>query len=187
METAENQYWIVVGRNHAGPYTTAQLKAMGIAPDTYAWHRGLTQWVAASEIPELAAELWPAVQPPAPSAPVVAEDIVVESVRMTPPAPPMRVAVQQPSPAGAQASAVQTSDDEACPSGYLWWSIVVAALFSLPLGVIAIIFAAQVKRLWRDGDYAGARRSSERAYWFSIIGFVTGLMIMPFQIAALLL
>ena len=182
METAENQYWIVVNRNHAGPYTSAQLKAMGISPDTYTWHRGLTQWVAASEIPELAAELWPAVQPPAPSAPVVVE----ETVMMTPPAPPARVVVQ-PAPAATLTTEATADDDATCPPGYLWWSIVVAALFSLPLGVIAIIFAAQVNRQWRDGDRAGARRSSERAYWFSIIGFVTGLMIMPFQIAILLL
>ena len=182
METAENQYWIVVNRNHAGPYTAAQLKAMGISPDTYTWHRGLTQWVAASEIPELAAELWPAVQPPAPSAPVVVE----ETVMMPPPAPPARVVVQ-PAPAATLTPEATADDDTTCPPGYLWWSIVVAALFSLPLGVIAIIFAAQVNRQWRDGDRAGARRSSERAYWFSIIGFVTGLMIMPFQIAILLL
>lgn len=186
MEATENQYWIVVGRNHAGPYTAAQLKAMNIAPDTYTWHRGLTQWVAASEIPELAAELWPAVQPPAPSAPVIVEETVTESVRMTPPAPPARVVVQ-PAPAVAQAAEAPAADDEPCPPGYLWWSIVVAALFSLPLGVIAIIFAAQVSRQWRDGDRAGARRSSERAYWFSIIGFVTGLMVMPFQLAVLML
>lgn len=186
MEAPENQYWIVVDRNHAGPYTAAQLKAMNIAPDTYTWHRGLTQWVAASEIPELAAELWPAVQPPAPSAPVIAGETVVEPVRMTPPAPPARVVVR-PAPVAAQAVEAPASYDEPCPQGYLWWSIVVAALFSLPLGVIAIIFAAQVSRQWRDGDRAGARRSSERAYWFSIIGFVTGLMVMPFQLAVLLL
>ncbi len=187
MEAVENQYWIVVDRNHAEPYTASQLKAMGIKPDTYTWHRGLTQWVAASEIPELAAELWPAVQPPAPSAAPVVEETVAETVRMTPPAPPARVVVQ-PSPVPvAQVAEVQAADDEERPSAYMWWSIVVAALFSLPLGVIAIIFAAQVSRQWRDGDRAGARRSSERAYWFSIIGFVTGLMIMPFQLAVMLL
>lgn len=182
----ETQYWIVVNRSHAGPYTAQQLKAMGISPDTYAWHRGLTQWVAASEIPELAAVLWP-LEPEAVAVETVTET-VAEPVRLTPPAPPVRVAAPVAPAAAVQTAATGSADADAeCPSGYLWWSIVVTALFSLPLGIIAIVFSCQVKKQWNDGDRKGACRSSERAYWCSIIGFVTGLMIMPFQILAMLL
>lgn len=181
----DNQYWIVVNRSHAGPYTAQELKAMGISPDTYAWHRGLPQWVVASEIPELAAVLWP-LEPET----VVAET-VSEPVRLTPPAPPVRVAVAPVAAAASapapQAVAAAVPEGEECPPTYLWWAIVVTVLFSLPFGVVAIVFAGQVKKQWRDGDFAGARRSAERVFWFSIIGFVTGLMMMPFQIVALLL
>lgn len=184
MEHVDTQYWIVVGHNHAGPYTASQLKGMGIAPDTYAWHRGLTQWVAASEIPELAEALWPAVQSDQPVEPLategtVVEEVQTESVRLTPPTPP-----QRPESPQAAATALAT---EPCPSSYLWWSIIVTILFSLPLGIIAIIFSAQVHRKWSCGDMDGARRSAERAYWFSIVGFVLGLILTPFQLATLLL
>lgn len=184
MEDNVTQYWIVVNRTHAGPYTVEQLKELGIARDTYAWHRGLPQWVAASEIPELAAALWPA------EAEVVATETAAEPVRLTPPVPPAparsMAAMAAPVPA-PQAVAVEAPEGEECPPTYLWWAIVVTVLFSLPFGVVAIVFAGQVKKQWRDGDFAGARRSAERVFWFSIIGFVTGLMMMPFQIVALLL
>ena len=181
MEANDDQYWIVVNRNHAGPYTVGQLKAMGIAPDTYTWRRGLTQWVAASDIPELSAALWPA-EPESSVAPVV------EPVIFTPPAPPVRVVAQVAPVSPVTVPAGQPEADKAyCPPSYLWWSIVVAVVFSLPLGVVAIVFAAQVGKQWRDGDVAGARRSSERAAWCSVIGFVLGLMVMPFQILTMLL
>lgn len=184
MTGNDTQYWIVVNRNHAGPYTASQLKTMGISPDTYAWHRGLTQWVPASDIPELAAVLWPLE--PAESA----EETVVEIVEVspTPPPPPARpVAAQQPTSATGPVASFTVTREEACPPRYFWWSIVVALLFFLPLGVVAVIFSSQVSRQWRDGDLAGARRSSERAYWFSITGFVAGLMLMPFQAMMMLL
>ena len=138
MEANDDQYWIVVNRNHAGPYTVGQLKSMGIAPDTYTWRRGLTQWVAASDIPELSAALWPA-EPESSVAPVV------EPVIFTPPAPPVRVVAQVAPVSPVTVPAGQTEADKAnCPPSYLWWSIVVAVVFSLPLGVVAIVFAAQV-------------------------------------------
>ena len=112
MEANDDQYWIVVNRNHAGPYTVGQLKAMGIAPDTYTWRRGLTQWVAASDIPELSAALWPA-EPESSVAPVV------EPVIFTPPAPPVRVVAQVAPVSPVTVPAGQTEADKAnCPPSY---------------------------------------------------------------------
>ena len=178
MTDTATQYWIVVNRNHAGPYTAEQLKEMKISPDTYTWHRGLTQWVAASDITELAVVLWPIEFTSLPED----EDVVAPVKRLSPPAPPARV-----KQIDVVATDIRSGDTSECPPTYMWWSIVVAVLFSLLFGIIAIVFSARVKKLWQEGDKAGACRYSERAYWLSVIGFVSGLILIPFQIAFMLL
>jgi hypothetical protein len=45
----------------------------------------------------------------------------------------------------------------------------------LPLGVVAIVFAAQVDSKWNSGDFAGATDAANKAKMFSIISFVVGI------------
>jgi ABC-type Fe3+-siderophore transport system permease subunit len=59
---------------------------------------------------------------------------------------------------------------------YLWQSIVVTLCCCLPLGVVGIIFAAQVNSKLAQGDIAGARDASQKAKMFTMIGFVVGLI-----------
>jgi len=60
---------------------------------------------------------------------------------------------------------------------YLWQSIVVTLCCCLPLGVVGIIFAAQVNTKLAQGDIAGARDASQKAKMFTLIGFGIGLVI----------
>ena len=59
---------------------------------------------------------------------------------------------------------------------YLWQSIVVTLCCCLPLGVVGIIFAAQVNSKLAQGDIAGAREASSKAKMFTMIGFAVGLI-----------
>lgn len=59
---------------------------------------------------------------------------------------------------------------------YLWQSIVVTLCCCLPLGVVAIIFAAQVNSKLAAGDVAGARDASDKAKLFCWIGFGLGIV-----------
>lgn len=61
------------------------------------------------------------------------------------------------------------------PPNYLWQSIVVTLCCCLPLGVVAIIFAAQVNSKFAAGDYAGAADSSRKAKMFCWIALGLGL------------
>ena len=60
---------------------------------------------------------------------------------------------------------------------YLWQSIVVTLCCCLPLGVVGIIFAAQVNSKLAAGDVAGAQEASQKAKMFTMIGFVIGLVV----------
>jgi hypothetical protein len=61
-------------------------------------------------------------------------------------------------------------------ANYLWQSIVVTLCCCLPLGVVAIIFAAQVNSKLAAGDVAGARDASDKAKMFCWIGFGIGIV-----------
>jgi hypothetical protein len=60
---------------------------------------------------------------------------------------------------------------------YLWQSIVVTLCCCLPLGVVAIIFAAQVNSKLAAGDIAGAQDASRKAKMFCLIAVGLGLVI----------
>ena len=66
------------------------------------------------------------------------------------------------------------------PQNYLVWAILTTVLCCLPLGVVSIVFAAQVNGKWAQGDFAGAQDSSQKAkqfaMWSAIIGGVLGVI-----------
>ncbi len=59
---------------------------------------------------------------------------------------------------------------------YLWQSIVVTLCCCLPLGIVGIIFSAQVNSKLAVGDVAGAQEASKKAKMFTLIGFAVGLV-----------
>jgi len=58
---------------------------------------------------------------------------------------------------------------------YLWQAIVCTACCCVPLGIPAIVYAAQVNTKVVHGDLEGARRSSKNAKMWCWIAFGTGL------------
>ena len=171
------EYWTIKDDRHAGPFTAGQLADMGITPDTPVWHEGLPDWVPAREIAEIAAIMVARQNggggdgAPAPAA------------QAAPPAP--GYAPQQPVYASheplSMARPVETASDDECPPAPLAWGVVSLILCCMPLGVLAIIFAAQVKPAWRRGDVAKARRASERAQWCVILSMSVGLIAQIFS------
>ena len=59
-----------------------------------------------------------------------------------------------------------------CPDNNLVWAILCTTLCCLPLGVVAIVKACSVDRLWLQGRYDEAKAAAKSAKRFSIWGIV---------------
>lgn len=59
---------------------------------------------------------------------------------------------------------------------------IISAFCCMPLGVVAIVFAAQVNNKVAAGDIAGAMDSSKKAKMFSFIALGLGLLAVLFYI-----
>jgi len=73
---------------------------------------------------------------------------------------------------------------------YLWQSIVVTLCCCLPLGIVAIIYSAQVSSKQSAGDVTGALDASKKARmwcWIAFaggfLGFIVGIILQAFGIA----
>lgn len=72
------------------------------------------------------------------------------------------------------------------PPNYLVWAILSTLFCCLPLGVVSIVFAAQVNSKYAMGDIAGAQESSNKAkmwaMWSAIIGVVFLVLYVIFMV-----
>lgn len=62
------------------------------------------------------------------------------------------------------------------PPSYLGWAIASCILCCLPLGIVAIVYAAQVNDKWIRGDCEGAYRASQNAQIWTIAAVVLGII-----------
>ena len=66
------------------------------------------------------------------------------------------------------------------PNNYLVPAILTTLFCCLPLGVVSIVFAAQVNGKHASGDIAGAHEASEKAkkfaMWSAIVGVIVGVL-----------
>ncbi len=133
----------------------SKLSSGEISPGDMVWREGMTDWLPASKISELA---------------VIASPSAVAS----PPAAPSRSVMNSPyaSPASAPAYG------GAMIPNYLWQSIVVTIFCCWPLGIPAIVYAAKVDGLKSRGDIQGAMAASASAKtWCWAAGGIGGGLI----------
>lgn len=151
------QWYYTQNGQQAGPVDEAQLRQMlssgQVASSDLVWKDGMANWAPLSAVAEFAgtaAAVTPAAGYPSPQ-----------------PA--------QPLPYGGYA-APRAQYGAASVPNYLVQSILVTVLCCMPLGVVAIVFAAQVNSKLAVGDYAGAVDASNKAKLFSWLGFGLGLV-----------
>ncbi len=66
-----------------------------------------------------------------------------------------------------------------CPPTNLVWAILATVLCCQILGIVAIIYAAQVESKYRMGQYDLARKYSDRAAIWCMVSIVAGLVYVP--------
>ena len=68
------------------------------------------------------------------------------------------------------------------PNNNLVWAILTTLFCCLPLGIVSIVYAAQVNGKWSAGDAAGAQASAAKARQFAIWSAVAGLVVIVLYI-----
>ncbi len=71
----------------------------------------------------------------------------------------------------------QVNQPQSPPPNYLVFAILVTIFCCQILGIVSIVFAAQVNSKWNAGDFAGALESSKNAKLWAWIGFASGFAI----------
>ena len=56
------------------------------------------------------------------------------------------------------------------PDNNLVWAILCTAMCCVPLGIVAIIKASEVEKLWTQGEYDKAQKAADDAKKWSLIG-----------------
>lgn len=146
------EYWAIVNGTKVGPLSIEALGTYDITSDTMVWHRGLSQWIPARNVPELQHILRPSYAP----------------------GQPVYSAPRPANPYGANAPI--------CPPNYLAWSIVATLLCCQVTGIIAIIYSSLVDSRYRRGDYAGAVSASGTAKGWVIASAIIGALGIIFYI-----
>ena len=96
----------------------------------------------------------------------------------TPPPPP-------PPPPGYGYGAPQGQPNMPAPPNYLVMSIL-SLLCCWPIGIPAVVFAAQVNSKWAQGDLVGARDASSKAKRFATVALALGIAVTLVYLALLL-
>lgn len=159
------QYYFVNSQGQQmGPVPMEELKNQNIQRNTPVWCEGMTDWTEAGQVPELGFLFA--------SGPTYGYGQGGFSQGSYGNVPPQNPGYNTP---------MQK------PDNYLVWAILCTVLCCIPLGIVAIVYAARVDSLWSEGRYEEAVNSSNKAKKFTIIGaiisVVLGILYFIFAIA----
>lgn len=160
---SKNYYIIDLDGNQVGPIELSNLSKYGITHETLVWCQGMPDWVEASKLPELAPILFNTTPPPRPRK---------SGNRDMPPTPGSRSSQSyQTMPVNNMYNTPSIK-----PESYFVWSILATVLCCVPFGIVSIVYASKVDKLWDDGRYAEAKAASDNARLWLIISAAGGLI-----------
>ena len=163
------QYYYLGPNNvQMGPVDLSQLRGL-ISLDTMVWCEGMTNWMPAHQVPEVA-NLFIAPQPQ-PQPPY--QQPQPQPQYQQPYQQPYQQQYQQPQYQQYQQPQGEYSETDR-PQNYLVWAILATLFCCWPFGIPAIVFAAKVDSCWNKGDYAGAFDASKKAKMWTIISAACG-------------
>jgi hypothetical protein len=196
------QWYYSKGGEQKGPVEQPELQRLlstgEVMPTDLVWRDGLANWQPASQVPELgavaSAQPQPGYQQPGyqqPGAPQAGYQQAQPGFQQPgfqqpgfqqPPYGQPAQPGQPPLGYGGYAQPAQPAPGSV--PNYLVQSILVTILCCWPLGIPAIVFAAQVNGKLNQGDYAGALAASQKAKMFCWISFGLGLVVIAIWVIA---
>lgn len=161
-------YYLGIDNQRKGPFPEEELLRNGMTPDSLVWCKGMQGWKRASEVPELAKYL------------------TVQQLPQLPPVEPQYAQGQYPQypqgqnpqyPQYAQGQYQQNyyEDPPFRPESHLAKAIWTTICCCPPFGIVAIIKASQVNRLYDEGKYDEADEASYDANKWANVAIKVGI------------
>ena len=186
-------YYLNEQGQQCGPVQAAELSSLGVKDSTLVWTNGMSNWLPANQVPELApylaqpqppAQPEPPIQPEPPAQPSYGAGYPSQDETAINPygnqnSNPYNTPYGGPAYAGGPGS-----QQPPMPNNYLALAILSTIFCCLPTGIYAIVRANMVGSLYRAGDYEGAEKASKDAKTWSIISAVLGLIATIILVAA---
>lgn len=172
------EYWIIINGKAEGPYGIEEMLRHGATPETPVWRQGMTEWVPAATVRELADHF------------AATGEIKEQPLGYTTPPPSPTVTATGPVAPAAPQPAYNPFSGQAAPRDVppmpptrLGWNIAATILCCIPAGIIGIVFSAMVRNKYDQGDYDGALKASNRASLWFILSVVLGIISGVFVVA----
>ena len=176
------EYFYIDSNNlQKGPVTGERLKEYGVNTDTPVWCDGMSEWTPAGKVDELKPLFYGQSvtldqKPPLPGG--------MGQQRQSYGQTCYGGGVQQPYGYGQPYNSNpqyggynQPRPMMSKPDSWLAWSILCTILCCLPLGVVGIVYAAQVDSLWNQGRYEESVKAAKKAKTFTLIGIISSAAI----------
>ncbi len=159
------KYFTTDGNKNFGPFTLEELKDQLLTPDTKVWYNGLGDWTPASQIEELKPIL--DMMPPMPPSSTTGTEETAMPHESVPPTP------EQPE----QSQPEQDRPVPPMPDTWLVWSILATIFCCQLIGIVGIVYAAQVESEYRQGHYEKAQEYSNNARIWTLVALALGLVV----------
>ena len=157
-------YYLAINKQRLGPFPEEELLQNGMTPDTLVWCKGMENWTKAGNVPELAKYLS--------SPPQIPEE--------TPMVPEVAPQYAQQDYDAHQNQQPSYQDVPPRPANHIGKAICSTIFCCPPFGVVAIIKASRVNRLYDQGRYDAAEGHSRSANKWANIAIRVGLGIALF-------
>lgn len=183
------QYWIANNGQKEGPMSLDDIKARHLERKTLIWYPGLDKWTHADQIPELRT-LFDYLPPelPGDDEPYAAPQPEIQN-----PEPAQEPVQPQPQPQPQQEQTYGTTGGSytggnttgafgsyqevpQCPPSYLALSIISIICCCVPLGIVSLIYSAQVRSVYNQGEYEKAEKYSKNALYWGIGAIAIGII-----------
>lgn len=179
-------WFYAVNGTQCGPVDEAcfqQLIAQGqITAQTPVWKAGMTAWLSAGQVPELASFFDASSNPPLPNERGIGLAGADVSGGGYGPGQAPFYGGSRPYGGGVSNSYGTGSSPVAVPD-YLVWAIIETFCCCLPLGIAGIIFAVKANGARAAGDYLTAQSNAHTAKICLIIGMIGGFIAVAIQVA----
>lgn len=155
-----------ISKQQCGPFGPQELLSKNIRHETMVWRSGMSDWLRADSVPELAF-LFDANVPIPQEKPtsVVEESRSVEQESFT-----SDRSVLNANDAFKQNTT--TTEERPMPKNWMTESVLLSVLCCSPVSVVGIFYASRVQNLYLDGDHDASYRASDLARNWALLGMI---------------